>query len=135
MPKFSRSIGSSIGWRPPVFSRLAQRLGGVLPSLPVAVRRVPAAASLTALVPVKTARKADGDLTIRSTVVDSSGRTIEVDRKISPASEFAADAGVIYRVPLGDSLAPGNYTLVVTASMGKHEARRALAFIIVPPGP
>lgn len=137
VPQFNKPIvlgGLTLATATPIADASAQRLGGVLPSLPVAVRRVPAAASLTALVPVKTTRKADGDIAIRSIVIDSSGRTIDVDRKTSPGLEFAADAGGIYRVLLGDSLAPGNYTLVVTATAGKYEAKRELVFTILPPG-
>ena len=48
--------------------------------------------------------------------------------------EYLADGGSVYRVPLGDALAPGSYRLVVTAAAGKHEAKRELAFTVVPPG-
>jgi hypothetical protein len=84
-------------------------------------------------VPVKITRKAGGEITIRTTLVDSDGRITEVDRTTAQRFEYLADGGSIYRVPLGEALAPGSYRLVVTAAAGKHEAKRELAFTVVPP--
>ena len=137
VPPFDKAIslgGLTLTMSAPVPEASAERLGGVLPSIPIATRRIPPSASLSALVPVKITRKAGGEITIRTTLVDSDGRITDVDRTTSQGFEYLADAGSVYRVPLGGALAPGSYRLIVTAAAGKHEVKRELAFTVVPPG-
>ncbi len=137
VPQFDKPIslgGLALTMSGTVPQASAEQLGGVLPSLPIAARHIPQSASLTALMPVKTTRKAGGEITFRASLVDSGGRITEVDRTTSQGSEFLAATGAVYRVPLGGALTPGSYRLVVTAAAGKHEAKRELAFTVMPPG-
>lgn len=112
----------------------AERLGGVLPSLPIATRELVTSARLIALLPVRTTRKAEGDVTVRTHLIGPDGQTTELDRSTLPASEYAAGAGKVYRVPLREQLPPGDYRLVVRVSAGKHEANRELSFSLLQPG-
>ena len=134
VPSFDQPIslgGLTLTTSAPIPEASAERLGGVLPSIPIAPRRIMPSASLAALVPLKTTRKAVGEVTIRTRLVDSSGRITELDRTTAQAFEYLAGAGSIYRVPLGEALAPGAYRLEVAAAVGKHQARRELAFMVV----
>jgi hypothetical protein len=137
VPAFDKPIslgGLTLATSAPIPDASAARLGGVLPSIPIAPRRIVPSPQLAALVPLKTTRKAEGELTIRMRLSDSSGQITEIDQTTVPASEFVGGAGRIHRVPLGAALAPGAYRLVVEATAGKHQASRELAFTVVEPG-
>ena len=137
VPPFDRPIslgGLTLTMSAPIPEASAERLGGVLPSIPVAPRRIVSSPSLTAMVPLKTTRKAEGAITIRTRLVDSSGRVSELDRTTAQAHEYSRGTGSIHRVTLDGALAPGAYRLVVTAAAGKDEASRELAFTVVASG-
>ena len=92
VPPFDKAIslgGLTLTMSAPVPEASAERLGGVLPSIPIATRRIPPSASLSALVPVKITRKAGGEITIRTTLVDSNGRITEVDRTTAQGSRVS----------------------------------------------
>jgi VWFA-related protein len=134
VPPFDRPIslgGLTLSTSAPIPEVSAERLGGVLPSIPIAPRRIVPSASLAALMPLKTTRKAEGEVTIRTQLVDSSGQTTELDQTTAQALKYSGGAGSIHRVPIGGTLAPGAYRLVVIATAGKHEASRELAFTVV----
>ena len=137
VPPFDKPIslgGLALTTPAPIPEASAERLGAVLPSIPIAARRIVPSASLTALVPLRTSRKVNGEIAIRPRLIDSSGQITELDRTTAQAVESTGGAGIVCRVPLGGALAPGTYRLVVTAAAGKHEASRELAFTVVPPG-
>ncbi len=136
VPKFDRPLslgGLALATSSAVPAASAERLGDVLPSIPIAAREVPSSAKLVALVPVKAARNTQGEVTIRTHLIGPDGKTTVLDRTTAAASEYAGDAGKLHRVPL-NQLTPGSYRLVVRVTTGKHDARRELQFTAVVPG-
>ena len=136
VPKFDRPIslgGLSLATSFPASGASAERLGGVLPLLPIAARELAASVSLAAMVPVRTTRKAQGDVTIRTMLIGPDGKSTELDRTTSAAAEYSIGAGKVHRVPVSEQLRPGDYRLVVSATAGEHEASRELAFTLLPP--
>jgi VWFA-related protein len=137
VPPFDKPIslgGLALTTSAPTPEASAERLGGVLPSIPIAARRIVASASLTAVVPLKTSRKVAGEIAIRTRLIDSSGQITELNRTTAQTAESLGGAGIVYRVPLDGAIAPGTYRLAVTATAGKHEASRELTFTVVLPG-
>ncbi|HXW06399.1 MAG TPA: VWA domain-containing protein [Vicinamibacterales bacterium] len=136
VPKFDRPIslgGLSLATPVPAADASAERLGGVLPSLPIAAREVSGVSALVALLPVRTAGKPEGTISIRTTLSGVNGQTMELDRTTSNASDYAGPAGKVHRVTLKAPLPPGEYRLDVRATAGRHEASRELAFTVLGP--
>jgi VWFA-related protein len=134
VPEFDRPLalgGLSLSTTQPVPDASAERLGGVLPHMPLAARDLVESRGVMAQVPIRTSKKAaDATLTIRSTITGPDGKSIDVDAASRQGAGFSGAAGEVYRLPLPPGLAPGEYRLAVHVTGGGQTAGRELVFSV-----
>jgi VWFA-related protein len=137
VPKFNADLavgGLSLASTAPVHAVREAPAGAAALLTPIATRDLASPAQVLVQLPLRVASKhAAGTLTIRATLIESSGASTVLDNASRPASEHTSQAGQVYRVPLPAALPPGAYRVAIEAMVGRARATRELSFRIAPP--
>jgi VWFA-related protein len=134
VPKFTGDFdagGLTLATRTPIHLVGSGKAGPATVS-PIAARELARTTGISVELPIRlSGRTANAELITETALVQADGSSTVIDRGSRPASEYATQAGQVYRAALPENLAPGAYKVVVTASSGGKRVTRELPFRVV----